>query len=58
MGCFTYNFLVPHEVEEGIEREVVVSSAKAGESTKNGTGNENARQVDLQAPDLVFHYSN
>ena len=40
MGCFTYNFLVPHEVEEGIEREREAGANRGETEREAGDGEE------------------
>jgi hypothetical protein len=47
--------LVPHDVQEGIKREVVVSPGETGKSPKNGAGHEDAMQMLLEASQLLFH---
>ena len=55
MGCFTYDFLVPHEVEEGIEREVVVSSCETGKCSKYSTSYKDPVEMLFETTELLLH---
>ena len=41
----TYIILIPHDIEESIEGQIVVSTAKAGKRSKDASGEEHAMQV-------------
>ena len=41
----TYRIRLPHEVEEGVHGQVIVSTCKAGESTEDATNFENVEEV-------------
>ena len=52
---FTYGVLVPKEVEEGVEREVVVGAGEAREGSDDGTRNKHVIRVFLEALEPLFH---
>ena len=52
----TYHILVPHDVEEGVEGEVVVSPCEAGDRSEDGSSDENAVQVLLKTSELLFYH--
>jgi hypothetical protein len=51
----TYHILIPHDVEEGIEREIVVSSGETRQSPKDCSGYEYSVEMLLKTTKLLFH---
>ena len=51
-----YLILIPHKVEEGIQRKVVVGSCETRKCTNDGSSQENAMQMLLKPYELLLHY--
>ena len=51
----TYVVLIPHDEEERIEWEVIVSTAEAGKSSEDATSKEHSVQVLLSIGQQLFH---
>ena len=51
----TYIVLVPHDIEESIQRQVEVSSCEASESSQDAADEEHAMQVLLSIGQQLLH---
>ena len=51
----TYKILIPHNVQESVEREVVVGTGEARECSEDGSGHEYAMQVLFKPSQLLLH---
>jgi len=51
----TYHILIPHDVEESIEREIVVCSSETRQSPKDCSSHEYTVKMLLKTTKLLFH---